>query len=70
MLGKHEGLHGYTIGQRRGLGIAYRVPLFVLGFDVKKNQVIVGEENELYTKEFLVKDYNLILIDELEKNSV
>ena len=66
VLGKHDGLHGYTIGQRRGLGIAYRVPLFVIGFDVKKNQVIVGEENELYTKEFLVKDYNLILIDELE----
>lgn len=65
VLGKHDGLHGYTIGQRRGLGIAYRVPLFVIGFDVNKNQVIVGEENELYTKEFLVKDYNLILIDEL-----
>ncbi len=65
VLGKHEGLHGYTIGQRRGLGIAYKVPLFVLGFNVMKNEVVVGEEEELYTKEFKVKDFNLILVDDV-----
>lgn len=66
VLGKHEGLYRYTIGQRRGLGIANKVPLFVIGFNKERNEVIVGEENELYTKEILVKECNLILIDEIK----
>ena len=48
ILGKHTGLYNYTIGQRKGLGISYKSPLFVIGFNPKKNEVIVGEENELY----------------------
>ena len=60
VLGKHEGLYRYTIGQRRGLGISNKVPLFVLGFNVAKNEVIVGEEKELYTKEFWVNELNMI----------
>ena len=47
ILGKHTGLYNYTIGQRKGLGISYKSPLFVIGFNPKKNEVIVGEENEL-----------------------
>ena len=50
ILGKHTGLYNYTIGQRKGLGISYKSPLFVIGFNPKKNEVIVGEENELYNK--------------------
>jgi len=65
ILGKHTGLYNYTIGQRKGLGISYKVPLFVLGFNAKKNQVIVGEENELYRKEVIVTDINLLLVDEI-----
>ena len=53
ILGKHKGLYYYTIGQRKGLGISYKVPLFVIGFNQAKNEVIVGEENELYKKEML-----------------
>ena len=60
ILGKHTGLYKYTIGQRKGLGISYKVPLFVIGFNPLKNQVIVGKESELYKKEILVKDINLI----------
>ena len=66
VLGKHTGLYNYTIGQRKGLGISYKVPLFVIGFNPLKNEVIVGEENELYKKEILVNDINLLLIDELK----
>ena len=51
VLGEHTGLYNYTIGQRKGLGISNNVPLFVLGFNREKNQVIVGEEKELYSKE-------------------
>ena len=65
VLGEHTGLYNYTIGQRKGLGISYKVPLFVIGFNKEKNEVIVGEENELYTKEILVGDINLLLVDEI-----
>lgn len=66
ILGKHTGLYNYTIGQRKGLEISYKEPLFVLGFDKQKNEVIVGEEYKLYKKEILVKDINLLLVDEIE----
>ena len=66
ILGKHTGLYNYTIGQRKGLGISNSVPLFVLGFNKEKNEVIVGEEKELYKKEIIVKDINLLLVDEIK----
>lgn len=67
ILGKHAGLYNYTIGQRKGLGISYKVPLFVLGFNKAKNEVIVGEEKELYKKEITVTDINLLLVDKIEE---
>ena len=67
ILGKHTGLYNYTIGQRKGLGISYKVPLFVLGFNRAKNEVIVGEEKELYKKEITVTDINLLLVDKIEE---
>ena len=67
VLGKHTGLYNYTIGQRKGLGISNPVPLFVLGFNPDKNEVIVGEESELYKKEIEVTDINLLLVDEIKE---
>jgi len=67
ILGKHTGLYNYTIGQRKGLGISHSSPLFVLGFNPEKNEVIVGEEKELYKKEILVTDINLLLVDEIKE---
>ena len=66
ILGIHTGLYNYTIGQRRGLGISYKAPLFVVGFNKDKNEVIVGEENELYKKEITITDINLLLVDEIK----
>lgn len=66
-LGKHTGLYNYTIGQRKGLGISNSVPLFVIGFNKSKNEVIVGEEKELYKKEISVTDINLLLVDEIKE---
>ena len=66
VLGKHTGLYNYTIGQRRGLGISNKVPLFVLGFNKEKNELIVGEERELYKETLDVKDINLLLVDKIE----
>ncbi len=66
ILGKHTGLYNYTIGQRKGLGISNPVPLFVVGFNSGKNEVIVGEEKELYKSEIEVDEINLILVDEIK----
>jgi len=66
ILGKHTGLYKYTIGQRKGLGISYKVPLFVIGFNKEKNEVIVGEEKDLYKKEMYVTNLNWLAIDEIE----
>lgn len=66
ILGKHTGLYKYTIGQRKGLGISNPVPLYVLGFNKDSNSLIVGEEKELYIKEFIVSDLNFLLFEKLE----
>ena len=66
ILGEHTGLYNYTIGQRKGLGISNIVPLFVLGFNREKNEVIVGEEKELYKSEIELEEINLLLIDKLD----
>ena len=67
VLGKHTGLYHYTIGQRKGLGISHPTPLFVLEFNPMKNEVIVGEQEELFKDEFEVNEINLLLYDKLEK---
>ena len=66
VLGEHSGLYNYTIGQRKGLGIQNPVPLFVIGFNEQKNEVIVGEEKELYKKEVIPHNINLLAIDKIE----
>lgn len=70
IIGKHNGLFKYTIGQRKGLGISHETPLFVIGFNKLKNELIVGDECELYTKSFDVIDYNIILFDDFDKLDV
>lgn len=65
IIGRHKGHTHYTIGQRKGLGIALGKPAYVVGINAEKNQVIIGEESDLYSKEMIVGDINLILIDKL-----
>ena len=65
VLGKHNGLYNYTIGQRKGLGISHPTPLFVLGFNKEKNEVVVGEHDKLFKKEIYVTDINLLLVNEI-----
>lgn len=59
VLGRHQGLHGYTIGQRRGLGIAFAHPLYVLYKDLQTNSLIVGSRAELQVWTCSVKALNL-----------
>ncbi len=70
ILGTHTGLYKYTIGQRKGLGISNSTPLYVLGFNKEKNELIVGNEKELYIKGFIVSDVNWLLFDKLEKELI
>ena len=67
ILGKHNGLYHYTIGQRKGLGISYKEPLFVIGFNKAKNELIVGTKADIYKTEMLVNDINLLLVDEIKE---
>ena len=58
VIGKHDGIVNYTIGQRKRLGIAYEVPLYVLDIDPKLNQIVVGEKKELEKSSLSIKDLN------------
>lgn len=65
-LGRHKGIIRYTIGQRKGLGIALGKPAFVIEKDADKNTVIIGDEEHLFYKRILVKDLNFIPFDNLK----
>ena len=60
VVGRHEGLHHYTVGQRRGLGIAIGRPVFVVALDRERNRLILGEDAELHSAECEVHDVNWI----------
>lgn len=67
VLGKHNGLMHYTVGQRKGLGISYKEPLYVLKLDKENNNVIVGTEKELYSKKLRANELNFLIPIEFEK---
>jgi len=67
VLGRHQGLHSYTIGQRRGLGIAAAHPLYVLSLDMEGNRVVAGPREELMTNGLLAERVNWISFPKLEK---
>ena len=64
VLGYHEGVHHYTIGQRKGLGIAHPEPLYVLALDAVRNRVVVGERSAAQDQECLVQRVNWLSIPE------
>lgn len=67
ILGRHKGIINYTIGQRKGLGIALGKPLYVVDKDISSNRVILGDEADLYKNSLDVCNVNLIPFDVLEK---
>lgn len=62
VLGKHGGVHQYTVGQRKGLGIATGQPLYVVGVDAAAGQITVGEETDLYQQSCIAREVNWISI--------
>ena len=66
ILGMHDGISKYTIGQRRGLGVVTGKPMFVVDIDSESNTVILGSNDDLFKKELIASDLNWIAIDSLE----
>jgi tRNA-specific 2-thiouridylase len=60
VIGRHEGIHHYTVGQRRGLGIADARPLYVISIDADRNRVTAGSSDELLSSEFIAAGVNWI----------
>jgi len=58
VLGRHTGVHNYTIGQRKGLGFATGKPIYVLAIDIEKNRIIVGEDDALRTSTLEIEGVN------------
>ena len=65
VIGEHNGIHNFTVGQRKGLGIATGSPLYVLQINGDKRQVVVGEQQNLYSRTFMTRRTNLVSTDEL-----
>jgi tRNA-uridine 2-sulfurtransferase len=63
VLGKHKGIIYYTIGQREGLGISAKTPLYVVEIDAVKNKIVVGEKEDLYSIGLIAGDINLMTAD-------
>jgi tRNA-specific 2-thiouridylase len=66
VVGQHGGIHRYTIGQRRGIGISSAQPLYVINIDSSKNQVVVGHQDELLGREFTAAGVNWVAFDKPE----
>jgi tRNA-specific 2-thiouridylase len=64
VIGSHSGIHHYTVGQRRGIGIAGAQPLYVTGIDSVRNRIVVGMQDELLSDEFTAAGVNWIALDD------
>lgn len=66
-LGQHNGITHYTIGQRKGLGIAFGEPKFVIGIRPASNEVVLGSREELMIKEVLLDDVNYMAVEDINE---
>lgn len=66
ILGKHSGIINYTVGQRKGLGIAFGEPRYVLSKNVSENTVVLGSNDDLFKKTVILREVNLSLAFDLE----
>ena len=69
ILGKHQGLYQYTIGQRKGLNISYKEPLYVIKIDTNTNSLIVGKNEELFKQELFANNMNYLIEKEEFNNT-
>ncbi len=67
VLGQHQGIAFYTVGQRKGLGIAAEQPLYVIALDAARNQVIVGNNKQVFANGLVADALNWVAIDNLRE---
>jgi len=65
VIGEHSGIHNFTVGQRKGLGVATGEPLYVIGLNGAQRQVIVGKDEELWSKTLRARGLNWIAVSDL-----
>ena len=66
VIGEHQGIAFYTIGQRKGIGIADKEPLYVTSINKEKNTIVVGKKEDVYSDELIADNLNFIYMDKLE----
>ena len=66
-VGTHTGVHKFTVGQRRGIGVSYPQPLYVLSLDTSRNRLVVGTNDQLMGKSLVAKNINWISIERLDE---
>lgn len=67
VLGRHDGIHNFTVGQRKGLGVATGTPLYVININGSRGQVTVGSNDDLLSRQLIARDLNWIAIDNLRE---
>ena len=65
VLGRHDGIHNFTVGQRKGLGVATGTPLYVININGERGQVTVGGTDELLSRRLIARNLNWIAVDDL-----
>jgi tRNA-specific 2-thiouridylase len=70
ILGKHQGLAHYTIGQRKGLNIALGRPVFVMELKPETNEVVIGDAGDVFTDRFYINKLNFMAIEDLDDEMV
>src|SRR5215467_505880 len=67
VIGEHNGIHNFTVGQRKGLGVATGSPLYVIQIKGDERQVVVGNQDELYSRTLRARRVNLISVEDLSE---
>ncbi|MDR3304451.1 MAG: tRNA 2-thiouridine(34) synthase MnmA [Clostridiales Family XIII bacterium] len=67
VLGRHKGIIRYTIGQRRGLGMAFGRPMYVCGIRAETNEVVLADEAAVFAKGIELRDVNLIAVSRIDR---
>ena len=67
VIGKHRGVIHYTVGQRKGLGIALGKPAFVVAIRPEQNQVVIGEDRDVYTERLYANNLNFMAVDDISE---
>lgn len=67
VLGQHQGISHYTVGQRKGLGITFGKPMYVVGIDADHNQVVLGDNAEVFSTELFADTLNFMPFNDFEE---